>query len=291
MGINRDRLEKLRNLRKTKSKREFNILQNNFPERLTILSQGDSWFAYPHKNIIGKAPNIISVLSGWLHRKSNFYTMASNGDEAVNMISGSKKHKLIDQVRWHLEYKKRKPIDLILFSGAGNDIAGSNDFERFIFKYNKTFKKPEDCINKERLSRKIKQIGLAYHELLDIRDHYSSNTYVMTHTYDYPIPSLKGAKFLGGVIKTNGWMKRFMVKAKIPDTFQKDILKYFMKSWAEEVLDIEKTRERFIVVDTRNTLTSKKQWINEMHPNKDGFKLISRKMFDEIVKLFPLHNL
>ena len=64
----------------------------------------------------------------------------------------------------------------------------------------------------QRKRKKIKQIGPAYQELLDIRDHYSPSTQIMTHTYDYPFASLQGANFLGGLIKTKGWVKRFMDK-------------------------------------------------------------------------------
>jgi hypothetical protein len=180
--IRKDKLRKLKNLTKTSRKSDFAILRNNFKERLSILSQGDSWFAYPHKNFLGNAPNLIRHLSKSLKRKVNFYTMAVNWDEAVEMISGHKKHEIINVVRWHLNGKGWKPLDLILFSGGGNDLVGTNDFERFLFSKKVSFTKSEDYINFERLNRKVQQIGLAYHELIDIRDHYSPDTIIMTHT-------------------------------------------------------------------------------------------------------------
>ena len=80
----------------TKSTKEFNNMRLWFPNRQTIVAQGDSWFAYPKKWIfVGKPSNLIDHLSTWTRSKANFYSMASNGAEAVDMLSGKQKHELI----------------------------------------------------------------------------------------------------------------------------------------------------------------------------------------------------
>ena len=86
------------------------------------------------------------------------------------------------------------PIDLLLMSGGGNDVVGENDFERFIRSpYLPGYTTASDCIDQDRLKRKIEQVKLSCLELLDIRDHYSPGTLVVTHCYDYPYPSLQAA--------------------------------------------------------------------------------------------------
>jgi hypothetical protein len=146
-----------------------------YPKRVTILAEGDSWFAYPAKSLVGKPPHQIYRISDWARGKANFYSMSSNGDEAVDMVSGKQKHQLIDHLRWHEKAKNRKPLDLLLFSGGGNDIVGSNDFERFIRPFQSGFT-PRECLRIRRLGRKIKQIGLAYQELLDIPPYLNGDT-------------------------------------------------------------------------------------------------------------------
>ena len=257
-----------------------------FPDRVNIVSEGDSWFAYPPKWLIGKPPHLISHISGWSRGKANFLTMASNGDEAVDMVSGKEKHALVDLLRWHAKVPNRKPIDLLLFSGGGNDVVGENDFERFIRPFQSGYS-ARQCLRIRRLNRKIKQIGLAYQELADIRDHYSPSTKIITHTYDYPFASLVGANFLGGLIKTRGWMKRYMNQVGIPKDLQTSVIREFMSLMAVETLRVGSVRPGFSVVDTRGTLMDKSDWLNEIHPNKDGFKAIANRIYVEIESQFP----
>ena len=80
----------------TKSKKDFHNMRLWLPNRLHMVAQGDSWFAYPKKWILaGKPSNLIDHLSTWTKGKANFYSMASNGAEAVDMLSGKQKHELI----------------------------------------------------------------------------------------------------------------------------------------------------------------------------------------------------
>ena len=279
---------RLRVIKKTSSRREFAQMRLLFANRVNIVAEGDSWFAYPKKWLLaGKPANLIDHLSKSTHKKANFLCLASNGDEAVDMVSGKQKHDLVKILRWHTGGQTRKPVDLLLFSGGGNDIVGENDFERFLKPYQNSFTTGRQCVNLKRLSRKVKQIGLAYQELLDIRDHYSPDTLIMTHTYDYPYPSNTGAEFLGGLIKTKAWMKRFMEDDNIPDNLQADVIKVVMDTMGDELKRIETARQRFIVVESRGTLTGKKEWLNEIHPTSGGFKAIAKKMFRRIKQLFP----
>ena len=257
-----------------------------FPNRVNIVAEGDSWFAYPPKWLIGKPPNLIAHISSWSRGKANFYSMASNGDEAVDMVSGKEKHQLVEVLRWYSKARNRKPIDLLLFSGGGNDIVGENDYERFIRPYKSGYTARE-CLRIGRLTRKIEQIGLAYQELVDIRYHYSPSTVIMTHTYDYPFASLRGINLLGGLIKNKGWMKRYMDKVKIPHALQTSVIKVFMDLMAEESLKIGKARTGFIVVDTRKTLRGQSDWLNEIHPNREGFKAIATRIYKKMESNFP----
>jgi hypothetical protein len=282
-------IEILRSKQFTKSKNEYELMRQLFPNRINIVAEGDSWFDYPKTwMLVGKPSNLIKHISKFTRNKANFLSLASNGDEAVEMVSGKQKHELVDILRWHENDVNQPPIDILLFSGGGNDLVGKNDFERFILKNAESCNTAKECILMDRLDRKIKQIGLAYQELLDIRDHYSPTTTIITHTYDYPFPSLQGGEFLGGLIKTKAWVKRFMDASGIKEDLQSDVIKIFMDKMAEEVLNIADNRKRFIVVDSRKTLVGSQEWLNEIHPTSGGFKKIARIIFKQMKKSAPL---
>ena len=280
---------RLRNLKKTSVKSDFTKMQQWFPDRISIVSEGDSWFAYPPKWLLaGKPSNLVAHISKFTHSKANFYSMASNGDEAVDMVSGKQKHQLVEILRWYKKGQNRKPVDLLLFSGGGNDVVGENDFERFIKPYRNSYTTGEQCINLPRLKRKAKQIALAFEELIDIRDHYSPDTLIVTHTYDYPYPSLTGGEFLGGLIKTKAWMKRFMDEQGIKVNLQADVIRVFMDTLGDSLIQLESRRSgKFIVVDTRGTLRGKKEWLNEIHPTSEGFKQLASKMYEKMQEALP----
>ena len=285
-----DNLEKqlLFNKKFTRNFQEFETMVETFPQRVNIIAEGDSWFAYPSEWFIyGEPSNLIEYISKYTKTKANFLSLASNGDEAVAMLSGDQKHTLIKLLRKYATKKRLEPIDILLFSGGGNDLVGEDDFERFIVKNAKGLTKAYECIEMDRLDRKILEIALAYQELLDIRDYYSPKTLIFTHTYDYPYPSDKGAEFLGGLIKTKAWVKRFMDKAHIAPELQADIIKIFMDKMADALLDIQQKRAGFIVVDTRGTLHGKKWWLNEIHPTSKGFKKLAKKIYKKMKKEFP----
>lgn len=266
---------------------EFNQMRGWFPDRLHIVGEGDSWFAYPSNWILWrKQTNLVEHLSKQTKGKANFLSLAANGDEAVDMVSGSQKHRLIEVLRWHHRDPKRRAVDLLLFSGGGNDVVGKHDFERFLVPYTDQ-RSAAECVHLPRLQRKAKQIAGAFEELLDIRDHFSPETVVMTHTYDYPYPSNTGGIFLGGLIKTKAWMKRFMDEVGIPEAYQADIIRIFMDELGDRLVSLGNRRAKFDVVDTRGTLKGKKDWLNEIHPTSAGFGEIAAPLYAAMQSRFP----
>jgi len=285
-----DNFEKqlLFNRKMTMNINEYKSMCELFPQRVNIVAEGDSWFAYPPEWFISTEPsNILMYLSSWTQRRANFLSLASNGDEVIDMLSGSQKHTLIRVLRLYEREPNIKPVDLLLFSGGGNDLVGDDDFERFIVRDATGIDNAQDCIEMDRLDRKTTEIALAYEELLDIRDFYTPNTIVLTHTYDYPYPSDKGAEFLGGLIRTKAWVKRFMDKANIDESLQADVIKICIDTLADKILEVAKKRDGFVVVDTRGTLKKRKYWLNEIHPTSKGFKKISKKIYKKMVELYP----
>ncbi|MBN1832081.1 MAG: hypothetical protein JW896_08210 [Deltaproteobacteria bacterium] len=160
------RREALHSLSSTGSLGEFAEMCRTYKKRTSVVSEGDSWFAYPPKWIIaGGTSNIISFLKKM--DKFNFLEMARNGDEIVDILSGDSKFDILKAI-------SENPVDFLLISGGGNDLVGSYDFE-FLLRRNENGTKATDFINKQRFDRKISQITNAYADLVDYCSEYSKN--------------------------------------------------------------------------------------------------------------------
>ena len=130
----------------TSDSRVFDQLVTENPKAKKVLAEGDSQLAYPRKYIVaGSAANIVDQLSK--KRDLLIYSSASNGDEAVAMLSGDQKFSLLKRIQ-------NNQFDFLLFSGGGNDIVGRYDFD-FLIKKMVSGMTWRDCINNERLVIKL----------------------------------------------------------------------------------------------------------------------------------------
>ncbi|MGD8643473.1 MAG: hypothetical protein PVI15_04235 [Chromatiales bacterium] len=267
---------------------EFAWLCRN-TNRIGIVAEGDSWFSYPKKWLLsGPNANILDHISSVLvgRDKVNLLRLESNGDEAVEMIAGDQKHTLAEVLK-----KNGPQVRLLLFSGGGNDVVGKWDMERLLKTHEPGFT-AADCIHQDRLKRKLKRIGLAYEELLELRDEYAPDTLIITHTYDLLQPSDRGASFLWGAIRTKPWIHPYLVDKGIPESLHLDIVTALLEPLRDALTVIAnrpRYRRNFFVVDTQGTLRpgNRRDWLNEIHPTPAGFKKITRRIWDQARALEP----
>lgn len=260
----------------TSDSHEFKQLSDKNPKAKKILAEGDSWFAYPRRFFLfGPASNVVDYLAK--RKKYLIYSTSSNGDEALSMMSGEQKNSMMKRI-------KANYYDFLLFSGGGNDMVGRFDFDYFVEE-----KLPSmqalDCINWTRFNRKLTQISSVYEELIDRVLQYSSNTNIkiITHTYDYVIPTKKGFELFDIFPIGESWMHPILIERKITDPDEQQLIaKTMLTAFKNTLLKLQvKYNKIFYVVDTQGLL-SKKQWRNELHPTPGGFRLVSKKIAQTI---------
>lgn len=199
------------------------------------MAEGDSWFAYPSKWIFaGKPNNIINYLKNI--ERFNLLHLASNGDEAVDMLSGESKFRLLKSIHQHR-------VDFLLFSGGGNDLVGRWDFDYFL-KSNVTSDDFTHYLFKGRLKRRITQISHAYEDLVEFCNEYSLNKKIkiVTHTYDYLIPNPRGAEFFGGLFKIDrgkSWIYPYLVDKNVPVKHHAPLVRYLIDRLADCLMKLE----------------------------------------------------
>ena len=131
-----------------------------YPDRPVVISEGDSWFDYPfYRNVVTWLDDPKDTADPDQQTAWNLMRLEHSGDEVVSMISGGQR----DEMRKILaEY----PVQAILFSGGGNDIVGPNLLP--LLKPYQANNTAEDCLDQDKLNRRIRQIQDAYMDLLDL---------------------------------------------------------------------------------------------------------------------------
>lgn len=268
---------------------DFHYICKQRPDRIGIVAEGDSWFAYPRKWFaFGGDINIIHHLFEKIEDSGrvNLLRLASNGDEAVDMTSGKQFKKL-----YRILKKNKRYIQLVLFSGGGNDIVGKHDMLPLLNLHENGYSFL-DCINLPRFERKIAAIKLAYQRLISLCEDLVPNAKIVTHTYDIAQPWDQGAKFFWGLIETNPWIYPYLMRKKIPTELHLPVIEYMLKTFAAMLLELaaeESTQGRLIVVNTQGTLRpgSRTDWLNEIHPTRAGFKKVFNKIYAAMKEITP----
>lgn len=255
----------------TSDSHEYDQLIEENTKAKRILAEGDSWFAYPRRFLFfGEASNVVHHLGKT--KKYVIYTTASNGDEALAMLSGEQKHSMMKRI-------SANAYDFLLFSGGGNDIVGRYDFDFFV-QIKKSGMTALNCINWDRVNRKLTQITAVYEELIERVQQYSKNKNIkiISHTYDFAIPTKKGFELFDIFPLGESWLYPILKERGIlnPDE-QLSIVKSILTAFRDQLVLLDQKYNMFHVVDTQGTLQPK-QWRNEIHPTPSGFRIISKKI-------------
>jgi len=240
---------------------------------IRILAEGDSWFTYPRQFLFaGRDANIIDHLAG----QDNLLILntASGGDEILDMISGEQKFSLLKRLN-HIDF------DLVLLSGGGNDVVGRYDFGFLLHE-----KTPEmewrECINTTRLFIKIRQVELAFREMVERILAIRPRVRIVMHTYDFPIPSSKGFELFDMIPLGKSWMYPYFIQKKIKDPDeQRKIVRNMLLRLKSTLQKIEKDYPENVVVVNTQGLLQDRHWLNEIHPTSQGFGIIAQKIYFE----------
>ena len=241
----------------------------DFPDAKRCLAFGDSWFQYPPRPIdIEK--QLARTFKGTLFL-----------DEAV---AGR------DSAQWKLGLPRVQReigtfrFDAILLSNGGNDIVGDE-----LLEYVKTAAQaqaagttnwgpiPSEVFDHVRLELFEHALGYAiadFREVVQYRNMYSPGTIIFVHTYDYIYPS--GDPFELGPVTVGPWAKPALDAVGLTDPDQQRIVtNWLLDQFAVALKAFASQNANVRVVDSRGTLSSKRQWQNEIHPTKAGFQLIA----------------
>lgn len=250
-----------------------------------ILSEGDSWFT------IGAIPSSSLLYELRLKARTIILNLGYPGDTIANVAQLSANTEFTRRLvhpNWASDW------NALLLSGGGNDLI---DQAADIIRSTPTGsgKKAAHYVDAERLDVFKQGVQAGYRTIVALRDSDGSPNQgkpIVVHTYDYPTPRPSPATFLIVPI-TKPWMHPVFEKHQVPKSLRIGVAEILLDALAEALLELGQELPAFHVVDTRNTLEradidakgNSGDWLNEIHPNGDGYRKIANKLAAKLHKL------
>jgi hypothetical protein len=245
------------------------------PERLVILTEGDSWFSYP----------LNSNIADYIEMMSDFsmLRLEHNGDEAREILATGS-----EQLKKLKYYLKNYPVDAVLMSAGGNDLV-SRELGRMLNK-KEAGATWQSAVKLASLTTVLDDIVAAYSRLLDARDSLRPKCAVVAHSYCYFQPTGRKATGPFGLGKAGPWMRPVLVARGIdPDTEGRDVARYLVDELHARLMALAAARKGFHVVDMRAGLpVDNVHWSDEIHPSGTGFRRLANDHWRPLLKAqFP----
>lgn len=289
-----------------------------------LIAEGDSWFAYPHTNVVTELGTL----------RWHVLSDAQYGDTLEDMVYGDDQmrrvYKMFHQVKLELRLqfpntmlKKHKckqrysegqdPKTMILpdfghtremsvpsailLSGGGNDLLGSA--LSVLLEHNRSG--AEQDVNadvmaalRERSFRTWIEYVVAISKIChEFYGDFCGSIPILVHGYDYVKPSGRGYKALWFWTVKGPWLKPTF-ESKERGTHAEPTIKSLIDEYNQDLCNMENEVERMrwagealnpvLYVDVRGVLIQG-DWVDEIHPNRKGARKIAKKM-DKAIRDF-----
>ncbi len=249
----------------------------------TILAQGDSWFDYPFYDVLQDLEGVYQ----W-----KVQSAAKAGDTLNNMVYNQDQLSTFI-IRMKRLHEQKEDPKAILISGGGNDVAGQ-ELSLLLNNARSGLPKLNDAIVTGIIDVRLRTSYLTFIKELDVVSEHllGKRIPILIHGYDYAVPDGRG--FLGGWGPLPGpWLKPSFDALGYPAPQQNIETVHLLIDRFNAVLaqiPKEPGYENVCYVKITGTLSStwengeyQKDWGNELHPTRDGFKRVAAK-FEESLR-------
>jgi hypothetical protein len=268
--------------------------QPGFPSRpvsAMVYSLGDSWFTYPTIFDQGAPINLMRALDSESQPHGKKYFMIERGEAGATsdqLTTGD----YFDQLTRALTDN----YDFLLLSMGGNDFIGTQQvdgvlhtsFGQFLLDVNKPTTAKE-VLDQPAISARLDQTMANYQKVFRLceRESVNKNIQIVTHAYDFPIPSNRGANVLGRWHVVGPWMYGDLVNKNVPKGLWYDVMKALLGQFyarlsnlANDLNTHTQTGVQLLIAATQGSLPSAdpNYWVNEIHPRNIGYQLLVKKL-------------
>ncbi len=197
--------------------------------------------------------------------------LADRGYEVINLAYWGDTIREISERLEFVEALKNTKAKILLLGGGGNDLLQYGRLQQFLKIFDehrpvKDYLKPEFTIE---LARVMSSYEIC---LSALKANKLSKVMVVVHGYDYAQPMSLG--WLGEPLETMG----------IDDAgLQKSIIKHMMDLFNNALKAMARNHANVVYVNLRNTV--KNRWHDELHPSKEAFADIAKKIEQTITEI------
>jgi len=246
---------------------DFERSRREHPDWPVVLSEGDSWFSYA--DVVGQLDDPLDRGAPQFQRAWCLLRLEKAGDEILTILSGAQRSKLRG-------YFERWKLDALLFSGGGNDIVGA-DFLPLLRDYTPGAQ-AHDLIALSRFERRLRQIQDCYRELLDLLTDAGQSAKVFVNSYDYALPSNRGAVYVGPLKVSGPWLEPALDRRGIPKPLWIDVVQLLIDAFAsalDQVAAEPRAAGRLVRVETRGAVGAR--FRDELHPDREGARRVAER--------------
>lgn len=246
-----------------------------------LIAEGGSWLTVG--GLRCQNPWFSNILFNLrFHEETLILNLAAPGD-TLKRISATP---MDIPLKLAVEEHPNDPWDAIILSAGGNDLIDNLNtlFLNKLERQDTPINSPADYCNTMTVDRFLQNIENNYRRLAAVRGNHAIP--IVTHTYDYPTPRDAPSLYFG-IGLFGPWIYPCMINAEIPKNQWGKVIDYLLDQLAERILSLTTGQNKipdFHVIDTRNTLVRAQlnskgedgDWLNEIHPNQNGYKKIAR---------------
>jgi hypothetical protein len=235
-----------------------------------LVSEGDSWFQFPF---------IIDDVIDHLGQDHLVWSLDAAGDTAENMVNRRPEYMKA------LVERRRDNVGAFLFSAAGNDVIGEDEFGEPVLKaLLKEHDPDKDAawhIDQARLAHVLRTLETSYRKMIaTVRavDGFKDLP-ILIHGYDYPLPGGQvGDERAPFWAARDEWLGGPMAEKGINDHAKQCAIVRLLIDALYDTLAIiagNSQSTRVYLVDVRGTLASTSDWADEIHGTDVGFARIA----------------
>ena len=246
--------------------RHYEAVIKQFPDRIRMVSEGDSWFQHP----------LVTDVIDHLGRVYAIHCVAAAGDTLRN----------IQRMGEYLDDITRQKPAFFLLSGGGNDILGTQ-FRTYL-QDNPDMSAPVGenprRFLKDELFAELDSLRDIYQTVFSLLQTSHPGLHILVHGYDYIIPLS---------VTNKGWLGRYMIEKGIDRQEDRQaVISLILTEFNNRMKSVSAPFPAVSYINVLNTVRPN-QWYDEIHPNGDGFQQVAMKFMkriNEVVAAAPPVN-